>query len=361
MHAAARTLAVRGSTAGPTRRRRPRKDRRGALPLALGALLAAAAAELTLRRVDGLLPAHLHFHDQLSTGKWRQLEDLVRRGESVEVLLIGSSQMVAALDPTTIVPPPLTAYNAALHRATPDLTARWLTDVVLPRVRPRVVVWGLGSADLNDNGPIHDETLATFLRSPGASSSPARRYLSALRTRYALLRHAKVLLQPRRFARLLRKSATVAGTATYRHLGPRGRSQQYWEREEYWTTPEKLAFLKGKVVSDFAVGGRQIETITRTVQRLRSAGVGVLLIEMPHAQEYQDLLPRGEQDVLRAREALQRIADETGSVLHTPERDELPTDWFNDCVHLNGRGMRGWTAAVRPRVLDLLQQTEAGR
>ena len=57
------------------------------------------------------------------------------------------------------------------------------------------------------------------------------------------------------------------------------------------------------------------------------------------------MYPRGRADADDANGALRRLADEL-QVPFVPVAGALPLNWFYDAVHLNGTGMREWSAQL---------------
>jgi hypothetical protein len=310
--------------------------------LAAGAVALVALAlvlELLIRRAERALGQYPLWHDVLTTGKWHQLRR-VRRGPPVDVLLAGSSQMLMALDPTTVVAPPLRCYNAAIYRGVPSVMTPWLEEVVLPAARPRWVVWGISVLDLNDNGKFHRGIDERF----GSALARRRGARPALKRRFALARHPGLLLNPVRAVRLVVQRDPTADSALLAVLGDMGQGMEYLDYDTYMLSDTKRGFVQEEIVNNFSMGGRQIEALERGVAAARRAGARVVLVEMPATQEFTDMYPRRDADVADARALLQATAERL-AVPWLPA-SELPREWFADCVHLNGRGMRAWSVEV---------------
>jgi len=304
--------------------------------------VAVAVAEVLARLAERRLPTYLLWHDQLTTGKWRQLQAL-RREPPVDVLLAGSSQMLFALDPTAF---PGRAYNCAIYRGIPTVMTEWLRDEVLPALRPRLVVWGVSVLDLNDNGGFHNGIYARYTAGP-----PRRGPGLWLRGRSALARRWRVFLTPLRLLRLARPGPAEAG-AEGKHLsqllGPMGKGLEYADYDSYLLTESKRAFIEDEMVNAFSMGGAQAEALRAGARLVRETGARLVFLEMPFTSEFSDMYPPGA--VAEARSLLRSVADEAGVPFVGTDGDALPHDWYCDCVHLNGVGMREWT----PRVADML-------
>jgi hypothetical protein len=255
--------------------------------------------------------------------------------------------MLTALDPTAM---PFRCYNAALYRAVPGVTSEWLRDEVIPALRPRLVVWGLSILDLNDNGlfhsGIHERYTASVARRRGV-----RRWLltySALFRRAPALRHPRTLLRP--------PPNTDDPTANKRLatlLGPMGKGLEYVEFDTYRLSDDKREFIESQIVAGFSMGGAQIAALRRGVETVRAAGAEVVLVEMPCTDEFVEMYPNGLADLLASRDLLRSVAADLG-VAFVAAPDDLPQRWFADCVHLNGVGMREWSARVGGVVAERL-------
>ena len=308
--------------------------------VAVVALLCAAlaVAEALLRLAERRLPTYLLWHDQLTTGKWLQLQAL-RREPPVDVLLAGSSQMLFALDPTAI---PGRAYNCAIYRGIPTVMTEWLRDEVLPALRPRLVVWGVSVLDLNDNGGFHNGIYARY-----TAGRPRRGPAFALRRHVALARRWRLLRTPLRLLRLARPGPVEAGAEgkpLSRLLGPAGKGLEYVDYDSYLLSDEKRAFIETEMVNDFSMGGAQAAALREGARLVRATGASLVFLEMPFTSEFSDMYPAGA--VGAARALLASIAEEAGVPFVPTDGDALPHDWYCDCVHLNGVGMRKWTEQV---------------
>ena len=296
--------------------------------------LGAAALEVVARVLERRMPAYRYWHDQLTTGKWHQLRAL-RREPPVDVVLAGSSQMLMALDPTAM---PFRCYNAALYRAVPTVMAEWLAELVLPALRPRLVVWGVSILDLNDNGSFHSGVYERFSASP-ARRGGLRRWLLA---HSAFARRWRVLL---RRGPLPSADEPTSAKPLSALLGPMGQGLEYVGFTEYRLSDDKREFIETQIVDGFAMGGAQVAALRSGVASVRSAGADVVLVEMPCTDEFVEMYPNGAADLAGSRALLRSVAADLGvAFVEAPE--ELPQRWFADCVHLNGVGMAEWSARV---------------
>ena len=316
-------------------------------------LVALAIAELAARALERRLPPYQHWHDRLLTGKWHQVRAL-RREPPVDVVIAGGSQGLMAFDPFVVAPAPLRCYSAAFYRGIPKVVSRWLVDFVLPATRPRVVVWGLSIADLNDNGKLQREIDERFV----ANFRLRRDAVSRLRTwavaNSALVRRGPLLINPRRVLREVRAARVpTRAKPLSRLLGPMGKGLEYADFDAFQLTPEKAAFIHDELVANFYLGGEQVREIGRVADAARARGARLLLVELPTTEEFREMYPHGEADFTEARRVLSSLAAERGFEF-VPVTQELPKHWFADCIHLNGVGMQKWSTMLSDRVASAL-------
>jgi len=301
--------------------------------------------ELLTRRIEQQLPPYGLWHDVLTTGKWHQLRKL-RHEPPVDVLLAGSSQMLMAVDPMTLVQPPLRCYNAALYRGVPCVMTPWLEDVVLSAVRPRTVVWGISVLDLNDRGEFHRGVEERFNAAVARRRGPA----TFVKVHSALIRHGGVWRSPLRAVRLLTGHGEPVAKPVAAVLGPMGKGVEYLDFDTYQLSESKARFVQDEIVNSFSMGGRQTDALRQGIRAAQRTGANVMLVEMPATQAFYDMYPHRNRDVDDARALLARTAEELG--IEWIPVTELPQDWFADPVHLNGRGMQAWTQILAARLHD---------
>jgi lysophospholipase L1-like esterase len=88
-----------------------------------------------------------------------------------------------------------------------------------------------------------------------------------------------------------------------------------------------------------------VAALREGVAAVRATGAEVVIAEMPCTEEFVLMYPRAYDDLAESRRLLRSLADDLGvEFLSAP--DDLPQRWFADCVHLNGTGMREWSADV---------------
>ncbi|MBK9178110.1 MAG: hypothetical protein IPM45_00820 [Acidimicrobiales bacterium] len=310
--------------------------------VALGLLLAEGAA----RVLAPYLPEPPLWHDRATAVKASQMDELASGGGCVPVVFVGNSMTRDALVPevfTAADPARRPAYNAALDAATPALLERWVTDQVVPRLHPDTVVIGLSSFDLNDNASIGRAALAGYEEAPqsrsdvwGRLQAPFLRWSDLVRYRTELRDPGVVWGALGRLRRQQREPRDgpegIPGI-----LGPLGEGLS--RRDQTYTgSPGVQQFVRSELLNDFAVGGRQVRALHRTVTTLQDEGVQVVLLLLPVTDDYVALHPEGSADHDAFVAAVEQVGRETGAtVVDGREVVRDPTS-FADTHHLNAQG-----------------------
>jgi hypothetical protein len=327
----------------------PSRRRLGRVLAALLAIL--GLAEAAVRALEPYLPAPEVWADEATAVKVAQL-DRIEGGGCVDVVFAGSSMTRDALDPGVFHDADATgrrAYNAALDAASPEMIQQWLTDQVVPRAHPALIVIGLASFDLNDNAGITAAALDAYTAAPysarGASNEVQRWFTRNL----ALVRQRPALRSPEAVGHALSlwrdghraERPDAAGLPDLLAADGHGLSRRDLE---YRGGSGVEAFVRRELLNDFDIGGRQVEALRATVEHLRAAGVDVALLPLPVTDDYVSLHPGGVADQAAFRRALDAVAEATGvPVLDAPE---LPVAAFADTHHLNGSGADELSAAL---------------
>ena len=169
-----------------------------------------------------------------------------------------------------------------------------------------------------------------------------------------------MLMHPRRARALVRTAAAYDPTSTKplsALLGSMGKGMEYVPFTEYRLSDDKAQFIRDEIVGGFAMGGTQVDAIRRGAAIIRAAGADLMLVEVPCADEFIDMYPNGQADAAAASDLLQTLAQEL-NVPFVPISARMPLDWYYDAVHLNGTGMREWTAELGPVISRTLEGRE---
>lgn len=288
----------------------------------LAALLAVlTAAEVGVRLVDDRLPEPVTWYHEIAQAKTEQMED---HDGDVDVVFAGTSQSYHGIDPEVVDEHLGTrSYNAGIPAGVPTLQRRWLFDAVLPNLDAETVVWAISSVDLNaarpqEMAPVYDSAFTTR----GGLLAAVDRWLF---DRSALFEHRRTIADPQSwFAEdgPLDEARRVLLSSGKRRPGSPNTSDAERRR------------MRRQVIGDFEPGGRMSRAIVETVEELRARDIEVVMVWLPEAPRYLDLLPGPE-----AHREARREADRLARRLDVPlldVSDGYGDDDFIDFTHLDG-------------------------
>ena len=280
-----------------------------------------------------------------------QARNMSRVGEEpggAEVVVLGSSATGEGVDPDRLARASQaydSAYNA-WHAGAParslDLFAR---SLVLPILRPKVVVIGLTSEQLNDNGSghfSHDalESSPARPRVPGDGTAAERIVREVANLSY-FVRLRETLRRPNELL-----DALKAGPDNNPYeINSRGMSTSTRD-QELRLTPRHLEQNR-EALADYEVGSVELPAFRDLVRRLRSGGIRVLIVNMPVLEDaYLPLHPRGALDNDRYEAALEALTRDEGLAYLDTTKESWGPEWFADENHVNGRGSARLTDLV---------------
>lgn len=263
------------------------------------------------------------------------------------VVFMGSSMTDYALDPKALsvsLGLRRPAFNASLNGAEARLMEFWLLNVVVPRLRPRAVVIGVSSRELNDRGRNARRAYEAVRGSYGGRSvatdrSPTERILAGAERLSALVRYRELLRTPTRLFKVERLQAALAVTrlGAPTHIRTRGAFKQ-------------LPPFEG----GFSVGGSAIHALERLVTRLRAERIRVIVVEMPMSPDGFLRHPNGIADYAQFHSALARLAVERDVDLVDLTPSFPTTEWFVDSLHLNAKGRTRFTVLITDHLRSAL-------
>jgi hypothetical protein len=357
----------------------------GVLPwvvIAAASLLAVlVAAELTVRAAAPKVCDLLEWRDWECQHKVAAIEDLAGQG-GASVVVIGSSPTNSAFDAHLFTARnglERPAFNAALNAASIRTLELWTTGVVLPKLRPDLLILGLNSSELSDNNLIGERGFRQFERSIGwrrlwPNASVGGRLLLWMEKRSFLIRYRHFLHEPggwgmraplrvrwmksiREPKRLFRKSRGEQATVTslgMLHALSVFRGAPYQLSERVLTTWEKI-------LRDYEAGGHELAALGRLVDSTRAAGVKFLMVLMPVTQDWIEIHPHGQRDFDRFKHVLDDFVAERDVAFV----DLMPEPWareeYADAVHRNDEGREHFTNVLSASITDLLASTAQAR
>ncbi len=302
--------------------------------------------EAGVRAIDSALPEINAWREPIVAAKVKQMDALGANGP-IDVVLAGSSQMLFAGDPAMLksLQVPWNAYNAALWGAPPVVNEHWLTEVVLPRLRPKTVVMGVSPLDFIE--PVADAAQTYF-----KSSAVREDWLGGVERRVskvsALVRHRRDLRSPK----------AVYDAVVRRMRGQPGPSVPAAGIDASGRLPccDGLTFdpevvdiatrqLLEQVDRDgWELSDNQLAAFKRTVTTLTARGAEVLVVDMAISSPLMDVLGK------RRYTAYQTLLRREAQTLRVPLLDMAGgldrTTFFFDYDHVNRAGANVFNTVV---------------
>jgi len=297
------------------------------------------AAEGALTLLERRLPEPVEWYNPLAQAKAVQIERLAR-SESADIVFAGPSTVYRGIDPDLferLDPKGREAYNAGLTGGYPPIMRRWLTEEVLPNLRPRTVVYGLSSLDF------HDRIFRGSLAAYRTARATRRGTLAAAERTIArfsrLFRYRKLLQDPTEYRYIRRVVAGKAQGRVEREM--RTLSQDGFKPKPM--TPDDRTATDRAILRRFEVGRRGTRDVEAIVERLRRRGIDVIFVNMPVPRRWHRLHPRGATDYRRFERHLVDLSQDLQvPLLHPPDSLSHP-GLYADNVHMNRRGAREFT------------------
>jgi lysophospholipase L1-like esterase len=306
--------------------------------------------ELAARALEPALEEPNRWPDEATATKARQMARL----GCADVVFVGNSTARDAFDPRVFesaTAGELVAYNAALDAAGPGLVADWLDDAVLAELDPAVVVWALGSPDLNDAAPGTRAAHEAYRASVAGRTDTLGSVQRVAWDRLALVRNREALREVGAVADAVgpgaRPDGGVAATALLddRGLGLSRRDLRYEPGD-----PAVRSFVAAQLLANHTVGPEQTDRAGALLDDLSRRGHRVVLVVLPVTDELRALHPGGAASWHAYRKAVDDLAEQAGLRL-VDLADAVEPDGFADLHHVNARGSRQVTEAVA-RALD---------
>lgn len=311
--------------------------------------------EAAVRLVAPRLPEPLVWNDREVQNKVARIDALSRR-TAASAVFAGSSSMNAAADAeltTNLIGGNAPAFNAALNGSDLRSIGFWLSNVVGPRLHPRVVVVGTTSLEWNDNGITQADFYRKLIRSDGARELTGRLgrvgRLEAWLEDYSYL--ARYRTELRRPTHVLNgdprdKSAAVDELGTLRAIRA-FQTRPYGVPAEFRRRTEQESF------HDYAIGGVQQNTLSRLSSALRRMDATLVVVKMPVTSDVFALHPRGKRDYKSYERALERFAESHDVVFVDAASHISDPKFFVDPVHLNAAGTARFTRLLVPTLRAL--------
>jgi hypothetical protein len=303
--------------------------------------------ELGVRALDSRLPRALVWQSAEAEDKVDRMDTLAAAG-GVDMVFVGSSLVNAGVDPKLFADD-ITAYNAALSAAVPQLTDPWTVDVVFPRLHPKVLVVGVSSFDFSDNAS------ATAFYNAFAQSLGGREAIGAddvlddadrwMHDHSALWAHKFDLRDPATTLDALR-GKNPPDDPLVQQVEPTGHTI-YKGHGAFNNRPDA-----GPPIGNWSVGTKNPGAHVALIAAAKAQGIKVVLVDMPVTDEYIARHPHGSEDFATYLDRLRELGASTGTPVL--EFDSIRDhSLFADIVHLNATGATAFT----PQLMAAIEAT----
>jgi len=316
----------------------------------VSALIVLLFAETGARAVREGFPEPVEWYDANTQVKVEQMDRYQRRGRRADYVFAGTSMVFRGVSPLAFDRTSERhsfSYNAGMLAGMPPVQQRWILEEVEPRLRPRVLVYGLSSLDFQER----------------RYKYPVNAYESAPATRRGFMaaahRFGARFLEIVRFRTELRDpSAWEKLRASRRKEGPVERTRNrmdtrghIFKARKNLGRAERLR-MRDNVLRDYKIsakGSKQISFIART---LEERDTQVVLVFLPVPRRYIDVHPQGHEDFDAAKRHISRLA----ARLDVPFLDmsrSMGDKWFVDFTHLGERGAVLFSRKLRKELQSL--------
>lgn len=310
----------------------------------ISALVVMLFAESGARAVDERLPEPIEWYDENTQVQIEQMDRYNRKQQRADFVFAGTSMVFRGIDPMAFEEAsrePTFAYNVGVLAGMPPIQQRWLLEEVEPRLKPRVVVYGMSSLDFQ--GRRYKFAVNSY------ESAPATRkgfMASAQRFGARLLKIVQVRA-------VLRDPDTLAEVQeTPKPSGPIERTRELMDdrghipKAKRNVSNKERMRMRDSVLRDYKIsarGTRQIERIIRTLER---RDVTVILVSMPVPERYIEVHPRGADDFNAAERHIARLAGRMDLPV-IDMSDSMPESSFADYTHLSQEGAVAFTRKLQ--------------
>jgi hypothetical protein len=310
--------------------------------LLLGIVVVLLIAELGTRAIASGLPAPLLWQSYETQRKVEQIDALAHQG-GARIVFVGSSLVDVGVEPKIVdqqIGGGVTSYDAGLASSIPRMTKAWAETIVIPKLRPRVLVIGVGPYDIGaEGGSGRTAFLDAFLNSPGAIRAmhkedpiqAANRWIGE----YSSLWYNKTALRdPETVWRAITKSPQPTQLEAA-DLDAQGR-----ETEDQYYPFSNQARVN---VSDWSFGAKDVAAIKELIAYAHHRGMEAVLVDMPVTNQEVDRMPPGTFKTFQ--NALAAIGAGTGTKVLS--YDAIRSDsLFLDDIHLNHAGADLFSTAL---------------
>jgi hypothetical protein len=273
------------------------------------------------------------------------MKQLANAGQTGGIVFVGSSMMDAGLDASAYqreIGGKTPVYNASLRSALEPEVAAWTIHIVIPILRPRVVIIGTSSSDLTPNDTVRNVQARQFFSSPGARQAFGTESVLQRADRVAgsisdLFLYRNVLRRPSLWGK---RPTLIDGTEVISPLG-----SDLSLRDRTYADPQWIQdALQHVVLGNFTVGGPELDALGQILSTAGRRGIFALVVNMPVTADFVAFHPHGAADYHEASAAMRQLA--TAANVPFVDVGVWPTSLFGDPIHLNAAGSQRFTAVL---------------
>ena len=332
--------------------------RRTAIVMVATVIAVVALFDGALRLAAARIEDPLLYWNWEAQHKIESMDALGKKG-GASVVFVGSSIM-QTVNPrlvTRALSLERPAFNAALNGSGMQAWELWIRSVVVPRLRPDVIVLGFNAEGLNDHGIQQKQYYESMITSPyGARLDGRGRLVDRIEGWWAarsyLIRYRSLLRRPwsaiqNRHKNDRRGAATEAGTlATITEFMSR----------PYKAQPPGLVPGWRRQFNDYTPGGSMLTRLDDLKRFLDGEGIRLLLVRMPISRDIVGVQPTWETDRQRFASVIDPFIREKGIASFDAEAAlGSSPEIFVDSVHLNRRGSDLISAQLAEALRPLLR------
>ncbi len=301
-------------------------------------LVTLVASEVAVRAVESRLPEPRRYISGIAQNFVTEMNLLRARGVTSRVTFIGTSMTQRDIDSnrleTLLGWPDTSIHNVSLPGSQTPVLQRWILQEVVPRIHPKVVVWGISSLEFNSGRTEHSiDAYESSRATESGFFGAADRALE----RIALSKNRDALRDP-----YLLKSAASGKASRFTQARPLS-NRATWQLTYPKRSPQQLLKFQAthrKYVHDvqlhrFKTGPRELRAFETTIKRLRQLGIHVVVVVMPVPSSYLNAHPNGARDYEQWRNAAVATANGAGADVVDHLDRSMADDQFRDAEHLS--------------------------
>jgi hypothetical protein len=299
------------------------------------AIVVVALAEVFVRAIGSHLPSPLMWESYETQRKVQEIDALSQRG-GAQVVFVGSSIIDVGIDPASVdrqIGGRVISFNAGLASSIPRMTAVWAEHVVIPRLHPRVVVFGLNAYDLGAEDPNRSAFYNAFLGSSGArevlgTDDPIQSVDRWLGEHSALWQHKYQLRDPATLVRAVEDhSPRVDAEAAAVDQNGRQTANQYLPYSDLTTID----------MNGWTLGTPDTAAVRQLIAFDHARNIQTVLVDMPVTNQFVASMPQGNTSYEVFTDEVAIIGRKTGTKVINDASVRNDGLFFNN-IHLNHNG-----------------------